>query len=77
MISDLIKTMIDMVLMTVMTIIIATILQLPMIMFMSGPKSELPAAGVAGRLYYATDTHELLRDNGTNWEEIAPHASYA
>ena len=69
--------MMNMVLMTVMTIIVATIMQLPMMMFMSGPKSELPAAGVAGRLYYATDTHELLRDNGTSWEEIVPHASYA
>ena len=40
-----------------------------------GLKTNLPAAGVPGRLYYATDTYELLRDNGTSWDEITPHAA--
>jgi hypothetical protein len=30
-----------------------------------------PAAGTAGRLYIATDTLQLLRDNGTGWDVVA------
>ncbi len=36
-----------------------------------GLASARPAAGVAGRLYYSTDTKVLERDNGTAWDEIA------
>lgn len=33
-----------------------------------GVASSRPAAGLAGRLYYATDEGVLYRDNGTSWE---------
>ena len=36
-----------------------------------GLASARPAAGVAGRLYYSTDTKVLERDNGTTWDEVA------
>ena len=36
-----------------------------------GLASARPAAGVAGRLYYSTDTGVLERDTGTAWEEKA------
>jgi len=35
-----------------------------------GLDADKPTAGVAGRLYFATDTKILYRDNGTAWEEI-------
>lgn len=35
-----------------------------------GLLSARPAAGIAGRLYYATDEHTLYRDNGTSWENV-------
>ena len=31
-----------------------------------------PAAGKAGREYYASDTDTLYRDNGTTWDTLAP-----
>jgi hypothetical protein len=34
--------------------------------------SALPAAGTAGRLYVATDTLALWRDNGTTWDLVLP-----
>jgi len=36
-----------------------------------GLASARPAAGIAGRLYYSTDTGVLERDTGTAWEEKA------
>jgi hypothetical protein len=36
-----------------------------------GLASARPTAGVAGRLYYSTNTKVLERDNGTTWDEIA------
>lgn len=38
--------------------------------FLSGLYSAIPAAGSAGRRYYATDTHVLWFDNGASWEVI-------
>lgn len=34
-----------------------------------------PAAGIAGRLYIATDTSALYRDNGTTWDLITISAA--
>jgi len=31
-----------------------------------------PAAGVAARLFYASDTHALSRDNGASWVTLVP-----
>jgi hypothetical protein len=33
--------------------------------------ANLPAAGIPGRLFFATDAHEVLRDNGTSWDSVA------
>src|SRR5215831_19468914 len=30
-----------------------------------------PAAGVAGRLFFATDTSKTWRDNGTSWDDVS------
>jgi hypothetical protein len=35
-----------------------------------GTLAERPAAGDAGRMYWATDTDEVYRDNGTAWEQV-------
>jgi len=35
-----------------------------------GLEIDRPTAGIAGRLFYATDEGILYRDNGTAWEEI-------
>jgi hypothetical protein len=37
-----------------------------------GPLSDRPAAGVAGRLWAATDDWVIYRDNGTGWEAMLP-----
>jgi hypothetical protein len=37
---------------------------------LSGLLSARPAAGVAGRVYYATDTFASYRDNGTTWDTL-------
>lgn len=37
-----------------------------------GTQSALPAAGVRGRYYFATDTQILYRDTGTAWVAFAP-----
>jgi hypothetical protein len=34
--------------------------------------SALPAAGIFGRLFFASDTHQILRDNGTTWDDVTP-----
>lgn len=36
-----------------------------------GVASSRPAAGIPGRVYYATDTSALSRDNGTSWDALA------
>jgi|GEM_PF-4125577 len=33
-------------------------------------ESNMPSAGVAGRLFIATDTLKIFRDNGTSWDEL-------
>lgn len=35
-----------------------------------GVAASRPAAGIAGRLYYSTDTETLERDNGSAWESV-------
>ena len=37
----------------------------------TGLLSARPAAGVAGRIYIATDTNQLYRDDGTSWNAFA------
>lgn len=39
-------------------------------MALKGVAAARPAANVAGRLYYATDTQVFSRDNGSNWDAI-------
>ncbi len=36
----------------------------------SGTEAGLPAAGTAGRLYIATDSKKIFRDNGTTWDIV-------
>jgi len=31
-----------------------------------------PAAAIAGRIFYATDTGKIWRDNGTSWDDVTP-----
>ncbi len=33
--------------------------------------ANLPAAGIPGRLFFASDTGAALRDNGTSWDTLA------
>jgi len=42
----------------------------------SGLYSALPAAGTKGRLYHATDTDQLLRDNESAWVEMVPRPAF-
>jgi len=37
---------------------------------MAGTDASKPAAGVAGRVYIATDTKKIYRDNGTAWVQL-------
>jgi hypothetical protein len=32
--------------------------------------ANLPAAAIPGRLFFATDTHVALRDNGSSWDSV-------
>lgn len=32
--------------------------------------SAIPTAGIPGRIFIATDTGEVSRDNGTTWDQI-------
>jgi hypothetical protein len=34
--------------------------------------ANLPAAGAAGRLFFATDTRVIKRDTGTGWVDVTP-----
>lgn len=38
---------------------------------LAGTVASRPAAGVAGRPYWATDEHILYRDNGTTWDKAS------
>lgn len=38
----------------------------------AGLYSALPAFGIAGRLYFATDALRMYRDNGSGWIDITP-----
>ena len=42
-----------------------------------GLHSAIPAAGVAGRLFYETDTLTLFRDNGATWDSVEAVAGVA
>jgi hypothetical protein len=42
-----------------------------------GLYSALPAFGINGRIYFATDTKRVYRDNGTAWVEVTPGAVLA
>jgi hypothetical protein len=44
--------------------------------------ANLPAAGIAGRLFFASDTGAQQRDNGSSWDAVglawsAPPASHS
>lgn len=39
-----------------------------------GTFAARPAAGSAGRLYFASDTGKQYRDNGVSWDEVTPPA---
>lgn len=41
---------------------------------MAGTYGAIPAAGTAGRLYFATDTATLYRDSGAAWVQVADTA---
>lgn len=45
---------------------------LPDVILPPGLLAARPAAGSRGRLYYATDTALLYRDNGASWDQYAP-----
>jgi hypothetical protein len=40
----------------------------------SGAYSAIPAAGIAGRIYFATDTKHTFRDNGVSWDDVTSSA---
>lgn len=42
--------------------------------FLSGLLANIPAAALAGRLYWATDVYMLFRDTGAAWEIVGPSA---
>ncbi|QNI34543.1 hypothetical protein H7849_11970 [Alloacidobacterium dinghuense] len=42
-----------------------------------GLYSALPAASIPGRLYFATDTEQIWRDNGTSWDNVTPAGASA
>lgn len=37
---------------------------------MVAPLAQQPAPGTAGRMFYASDTHALYVDDGTNWNAV-------
>ncbi|MDE3162514.1 MAG: hypothetical protein KGL64_04570 [Acidobacteriota bacterium] len=37
-----------------------------------GTYAAIPAAGIDGRIYFATDTKKVYRDSGTAWVDITP-----
>jgi outer membrane protein assembly factor BamB len=39
---------------------------------MKGAIGSLPSASIPGRLYFATDTLVIMRDNGTTWDDVTP-----
>ena len=40
----------------------------------AGLDAALPTAGTAGRIYFATDTHKIYRDNGATWDVLSSAA---
>lgn len=45
-------------------------------LIMQGTRTNQPAAGVAGRLYFVTDENNALeRDNGTTWDQFIAETS--
>jgi hypothetical protein len=42
---------------------------------MEGIYASLPAYGMAGRTYYATDTKKIWYDNGSAWVDVTPGQS--
>ncbi len=39
-----------------------------------GVEAAKPAAGIAGRLYFASDTLKVFRDDGADWIDVTPAA---
>jgi hypothetical protein len=39
---------------------------------LDGTDSAKPIASIAGRLYFATDTGKIYRDNGSTWDDVTP-----
>ncbi len=37
-----------------------------------GTYAAIPAAGIDGRIYFATDTKKVYRDSGSAWVDITP-----
>lgn len=37
-----------------------------------GVFASRPAAGIAGAIYYSTDTGKIYRDNGATWDDVTP-----
>jgi hypothetical protein len=42
-----------------------------------GIYSSIPPAGIAGRLYFATDTKKTWYDNGASWDDVTPLGTIA
>ena len=42
---------------------------------LKGIASAIPAVSIPGRLYFATDTNNVYRDNGISWDEVLVMAS--
>ncbi len=39
--------------------------------------ASLPAASIPGRLFISSDTHVVLRDNGTSWDNVVAGGGYS
>jgi hypothetical protein len=39
---------------------------------LDGTDSAKPTASISGRLYFATDTGKIYRDNGSTWDDVTP-----
>lgn len=42
---------------------------------LEGAFASLPAASIPGRMYFATDTEQTFRDNGTTWDNVSDSSS--
>jgi hypothetical protein len=39
--------------------------------------ASLPAASIPGRLFISSDTHVVLRDNGTSWDNVVAGGGFS